>query len=779
MASEKFTLMKKRWVLRALPWLIIVIGLVLTWIQVSQIRQHEIQAGQDEFEIRASELVAGLERRMISHAQILRGVASLFAKNSEVTRDEFHRYYEGLQLSANFPGVQGVGYTKIIPVSEKMNHIAALREEGFDNYDIWPAGERNPYSAVIFVEPFSGRNQRALGFDMFLEPIRTKAAMQARDEGRVVISDKVTLVQETDQDVQAGVLMFTPVYRQDSPLGTVEQRRAAIRGWAYVSLRIKDLMQSYLKIEYADFSEKIAIQIYSGAEMNSAALMYESHPEIEVLPGSYKFVRKLSMYGTTWTVAVTPLPAYWSSERVDENPQMAMVIGIGLALLLALVAKVLIDSFMRVSGALQEITNANRNLVKQEELLRAIYDTSGVTILLIDVDGKIVYANQRTVEIFQYPLAELLGAEYYNFIAPDYRERFRKQFTTLLTGQVPSLTSERRYCRKNNAAEFWGRTTGRSFRDADGNISGIVVVIEDITELRKTEAAMRLASAVFDASSSGIIVTDAERHIISVNPAFTRITGYAPEDVLGHKPSEFFSGAQSEHFYREMWQAIDKTGYWEGELLNRRKNGQLFPEMLSISRVLDPGGAVINYVSMFMDITERRKAEEKIYHLAHHDYLTGLPNRALLVERATQALVLARRYQRQMAVIFIDLDRFKPINDEYGHDAGDTVLRAIAKRLQAIVRTSDTVCRQGGDEFVILLPEIHGRDGLKKLAQELLTAIQQPCEVGEHRLIVSASIGIALYPEHGDSVDTIIQSADTAMYRAKADTEKHICFARN
>ncbi|MBP1765170.1 MAG: diguanylate cyclase with sensor [Firmicutes bacterium] len=779
MASEKFTLMKKRWFLRALPWLIIVIGLVVTWLQVSQLRQHEIQAGQAEFEIRASELVAGLELRMISHAQIVRGVASLFNKSSEVTRDEFHGYSAGLQLSENYPGIQGIGYTKIIPASEKMDHVAALRAEGFANYDIWPAGERDPYSAVVFVEPFNWRNQRALGYDMFLEPIRTKAAMRARDEGRVAISDKVTLVQETERDVQAGVLMFMPVYRQGFDLGTVEQRRAAILGWTYLPLRIKDFMDSYLKMEYADLSTKIAIQIYSGSEMAPAALMYGSHPEKEVLAGSYQFVQKISVYGTTWTVAVVPLPGYWANERIDKNAQMVMIIGIFLALILALVAKIVINSFMRVEDALQETTRANRSLVKQEELLRAIYDTSGVAVQLIGVDGKIAYANQRTVEMFQYPLDELLGTEFFNFILPEYHGEVRKKFTALITGQVSSITSDRRYWRKNNTSEFWGRTTGRAFHDADGNINGIVVVIEDITELRKTEAAMRLASTVFDTSTSGILVTDADRRIISVNPALTRITGYAPEDVLGHRPREFFSGVQSEHSYQEMWQTIEQIGYWEGEFLNRRKNGQLFPAMLSISRVVDPSGVVVNYVGMFMDITERRKAEEKIYHLAHHDYLTGLPNRALLVERATQALVLARRYNRQMAIIFIDLDRFKPINDEYGHDVGDTVLRTIAERLQAIVRISDTVCRQGGDEFVILLPEITGRDGLEKLAQELLAAIRQPCEVGDHRLIVQASIGIAVYPDHGNSVDAIIQRADSAMYRAKADIEKHICFARN
>lgn len=296
--------------------------------------------------------------------------------------------------------------------------------------------------------------------------------------------------------------------------------------------------------------------------------------------------------------------------------------------------------------------------------------------------------------------------------------------------------------------------------------------------LEKQEAAARLANAVLSASPGGIVVTDAERKILSVNQAFTRITGYEAAEVFGKTPTLLSSGRQPALFYQNMWQTISDTGYWEGELVNRHKDGHLMPVLLSISRVLNEKGEVLNYVGMLMDITERRKAEERIRHLAHHDYLTDLPNRMLLMERATQALALARRYNRRMAIIFIDLDRFKPINDLYGHDAGDAVLRTVAQRLSSMMRQSDTVCRQGGDEFLILLPEFADFAGLAKIAEELWAVIQEPCEFENHLLTVSASIGVATYPENGDTVDAIIQSADSAMYRAKADGNKHVCFAK-
>ncbi|NCB60046.1 MAG: sensor domain-containing diguanylate cyclase, partial [Gammaproteobacteria bacterium] len=300
-----------------------------------------------------------------------------------------------------------------------------------------------------------------------------------------------------------------------------------------------------------------------------------------------------------------------------------------------------------------------------------------------------------------------------------------------------------------------------------------------LTERRKNEAAMQLASTVLDASPGGILVTDADKRIIAVNPAFTRLTGYSLEDILYQNPHILSSGQQDETFYQSMWASIQQHGRWEGELVNRRKDGQLLPELLSISQVSDKKGNVVNYVGMFLDITERWQAASRIQYLAHHDYLTGLPNRLALVEHATHALTLARRYKRRLAIFYIDLDRFKPINDLYGHNVGDIILKIVAQRLLSMVRESDTVCRQGGDEFVILLPEFTDVAHLERLAIKIREEIQAPCQISdiETPLIISASIGIATYPDNGDTVDAIIQSADSAMYSAKADKEKHICFA--
>jgi diguanylate cyclase (GGDEF)-like protein/PAS domain S-box-containing protein len=294
--------------------------------------------------------------------------------------------------------------------------------------------------------------------------------------------------------------------------------------------------------------------------------------------------------------------------------------------------------------------------------------------------------------------------------------------------------------------------------------------------LASSQAALRLAGTVMNASPLGIFVTDAQRQVVSVNPAFTRITGLHPGEVIGKQP-EWFLQTQQAVDLPSMWNDVEQQGNWAGELDCRRKDGSVYPQRLAMTRVTGENGQTENCVGLFQDITEQRKAEANIRRLAHHDYLTGLPNRALLVERATQELLAASRYGHKPVILFIDLDRFKPINDAHGHETGDEVLVEVARRLGSLLRETDLVCRQGGDEFVVLLPDHHTEEGLISLAQKLLDAIETPYTVKGRSLELSASIGIAIFPEHGDTVDKLIQNADAAMYQAKAQPGQKIWLA--
>lgn len=284
---------------------------------------------------------------------------------------------------------------------------------------------------------------------------------------------------------------------------------------------------------------------------------------------------------------------------------------------------------------------------------------------------------------------------------------------------------------------------------------------------RRAEEQLRLYATVFTSASEGMTITDAESRIVAVNPAFCSISGYSPEDVLGKTPAVLNSGRQGNEFYQKMWAELNLCGHWHGEIWNRRKDGGIYPEWLSIAAVYGKDGEVINYIGVFTDISEQKENEARIHHLAHHDVLTGLPNRLLLEDRVSQGILKSKRSNKPMALIFVDLDRFKNINDTLGHEVGDNLLVQAAQRGLSVLRDTDTLSRQGGDEFVVVLPELDHRQDAMHVTRKLLAALGTPYLLAGHELIVSASAGIALYPDDGQTVSELLRKADAAMYRAK------------
>ncbi len=300
-----------------------------------------------------------------------------------------------------------------------------------------------------------------------------------------------------------------------------------------------------------------------------------------------------------------------------------------------------------------------------------------------------------------------------------------------------------------------------------GSLRGVVTTIADITQRRDHEEQLRLAWTVFHNSVEAIIVTDAHEKILSVNRAFTEVTGYTEAEAIGETPRLLRSGHHDRSFYEAMWRDIDLLGFWQGEIHDRRKNGTFYPSSLSISAVRDKLGRVTHYVAVFSDITERKASEARIAFLAQHDPLTGLPNRALLHDRLDQTLAHAHRHGTRIALMFLDLDRFKTINDSLGHMMGDRLLQGVAQRLISCIRETDTVSRQGGDEFLIVLTDVEVPDDAARVAEKILDLLHPPFDIDGQQLGTSFSIGIALYPEDGDSVEVLMKNADTAMYHAK------------
>lgn len=435
-----------------------------------------------------------------------------------------------------------------------------------------------------------------------------------------------------------------------------------------------------------------------------------------------------------------------------------------------------VGGYMGSTVDINDRKQAEATVFEREALLRSIYDASSAAIFMVDRSGRIAHANNRMAEIFGKPLKQIVGNEYVNLIAPPERNLARKKIQGILTRGSPVVNVERVYWRPDGSL-FWGLLTGRPLLNSKGENCGLVGVISDITDRKEAEIGMALAARVFESCHEGIFITDAQKRIIQVNDAFTAITGYQAADAMGKTLGWLASKRHHETFFAGVDHSLDSTDHWEGEIWNRHSAGAIYPAWMAITRVTRPDGSVANYVAIFSDISERKKTEARMHHLAHYDYLTDLPNRALLIERMSLLLSTARRYGKHFAVLFADLDLFKQVNDEYGHNVGDALLIEVARRLKAVTRDSDTVSRQGGDEFVILVPELYEPVKLLELGEKLRSTIAQPYLIQGHRLTVAVSIGVAIYPRDGESVDEVMRSADSAMYRAKAAGHNKIRFA--
>lgn len=277
----------------------------------------------------------------------------------------------------------------------------------------------------------------------------------------------------------------------------------------------------------------------------------------------------------------------------------------------------------------------------------------------------------------------------------------------------------------------------------------------------------QISSQIYDSTHEGIMITDARGVLLDVNQAFCDITGYSREEAIGRTPKLLNSGKQPAEFYEKLWITLNNTGRWQGELWNKTKNGELFAERLSISALKDEHSEVINYVGIFSDITHEKQQQEKLKQMAHYDELTQLPNRTLFTDRFNQAIARSDRYKTLLAILFLDLDKFKPVNDELGHDVGDKLLIEVAERIKNILRKEDTVSRQGGDEFALLLGDINSIDEVKGMTRRIHQALSEPFKIDGHSITIGASSGVTLYPLDKSDLDTLIRHADEAMYLAK------------
>jgi diguanylate cyclase (GGDEF)-like protein len=622
-------------------WLIFSLSLFVTVIIWSIATKSAELHTQDLFKFEVSQTISSIEQRMKGYEHMLRGGLGLFKSSEQVNRLEFHNYVSNLQINKYWPGVQGIGYAVMLTPEEKDVFVNTIRLEGYDQFNVFPPGLRDQYSSILYLEPFTARNQRAFGYDMYSEKARHIAMDIARDNGDIAFSAKIKLVQEDGNDLQNGFLMYLPLYRNGAPIENTEQRQKALVGYIYSPFRIDDLINSII---LNDNKRQINFSIYDGDSEDADAIFYASKIIEDYLPSSdrnkfkpsFSLVKVIEFPGRTWTIQFYSTSVF-ESKSENNSANLVGFIGVVLSVLLLIVMLNIVSSYKKESQ-----TKANLEVLVDR--LKAGASAGIVGIWDWDVEKNIL--NWDSV------MYQLYGLDESEF---------------------------------DNLYEAW--------------ISRVHI--------------------------------DDRMHIDNeVNAALRNEREYCPEFRVLWPDN-------SVHYIK----AVSKTSF-------------------------NMEGKPIRMVGVNYDITDQKEIQMRLDKEASYDQLTQLPNRRLLNDILKQALASAERNKKNMAILFIDLDRFKHVNDVHGHQVGDWLLKEVSRRIQYCLRATDTVGRIGGDEFVVVLPDIF--DNATDVANKIREILQEPFVMTNCGIMkVSSSIGVAIYPKHAKSQSMLMECADKAMYEAK------------
>lgn len=399
---------------------------------------------------------------------------------------------------------------------------------------------------------------------------------------------------------------------------------------------------------------------------------------------------------------------------------------------------------------------------------------------LISACGDIItFANDAAANMIGFSPEELQGKDMLNYVAESDRDLMMDLFSRLRAGEISSVDIELTLMHHITASPVHVHLHSGMVQMIECD-EYIITTIKNITHKVLAEREMRMTQALFDSSAEAMLITDSDKKIIQVNPAFTDITGYEEEEILGHSLKTLGSGRHDNNFYESIWNELSQLSHWRGDIWNRKKDGELYVQRLTLSAIRDEGGGISNYVGVFSDATVEKMEEEAAVHRAYHDALTGLPNRMKLFNRLEEASERAIRNRENFGLIFIDLDDFKLVNDKYGHISGDRLLREVSDRLSRVVEEEDTLARLGGDEFIILCRPGEGEiiDHIKDLSKKVIDRLGTAFRVGDASIQIGCSIGIALYPEDTEDVGRLIELADQAMYASKRTGRNRYSFYR-
>ncbi|MBU0687973.1 MAG: CHASE domain-containing protein [Gammaproteobacteria bacterium] len=885
-------------------WLLLLLGLLGTGIAVYVAKTDVEREAYEHFEADSEEIRLRIEARLEAHKQVLLGGAAMFDASDDVSREEWRIYTRRVLIDEHFNGIQGLGFAQVIAPSQLRHHVAEVRRQGFPAYRVFPQGQRDSYTSILYLEPFRGRNLRAFGYDMYSEPVRRAAMMQARDDNLPALSGKVTLQQEIGQDVQAGTLMYVPVYRKGQPVETVAQRRSALYGWVYSPFRMDDLLNGVMQGRDGHETSHIHLQVHD-TNVGGDTLLYDNLQHMLMTEPLFTLQRGIDFNGRHWLLQFEHHKG--SVSGLDYGKAWGYLWG---GLLVSLLLFLLAYGFLNTRRHAARIA---ADLTRTLRLKDLSLDATATAVIITDRDARIEWVNHAFVNLSGYEVEECIGHMPQELLRSGSHDKafYEHMWQTILGGRVwhGELIN-----RRKDGSRFNEEMTITPVVDETGGISHFIAVKQDISQRKQDEAKLRELNLDFvsflEHTTDFVYFKDKDSRFRFCSQTLAKITGHASwRDMIGKHDREVFPPDTARVYveeetpvFREGKALLNRTDPYydeqgkQGWVLTNKwplfdTDGKTVIGIFGISRdvtpmveaqnalresesrfrtladsvpvmiwiagadkrcsyfnqvwlaftgrqleqelgdgwvedvheedrqrcldtytaafevrqpftmeyrlrrhdgeyrwIIDHGvpnhdaaGGFIGYIGSCLDISDRHEMEALIRQMAFYDVLTRLPNRRLLNDRLQQALAVSARSGRYGALMFLDLDNFKPLNDLHGHDMGDLLLTEVARRISACVRRTDTVARLGGDEFVVVLSELEGdrssaMQQARQVAEKIRTELAEPYRLqmqsasGKNKVVehfCTSSIGMLLFRDQATGADELLKQADTAMYRAK------------
>ena len=765
-AAKPRNLWSPRRISVAIPMLLALLALSIVFALTYQTEKSRIQMEFDNQASSIDRLLVEYANHVIDTTEVFR---DLYSASDDINRSEFAIFSKSiLQRHAE---IQAIEWLPRVTAEQLAGFEKAVQAEGYPDFKVkeadahghmQPVTPRAEYLPILFVEPMA-ENAKTFGLDSASQPISMASKQHALKTGKPSVTQSLTLAQRNDRE--PAILVSIPIFAKPSKQATgTSPELTGFISTVLLPARMIDLaMQGVLKQDMA--IQLIDLSAPAGQnQLYSQTVEHPLNPNYTLQPWQHAF----NFCDRHWQLSIIPEQNFVE----DHGSALLLLTVLGGVFFSSIFNFLLLVNSGRtanverlVAARTKALEVTEQTLRESETQLRTLIESQPECIKLLDKDGLLLDMNQAGLTLIGAEnLQQVKGLSTLELVLPQYRELYQDSIDRVFAGE--SLNLEFEICDLRGQL-CWMESHVVPMRDSEGQITALLGITRNITQRKRANDRLKLAARVFNEAHEGILITGPDANIIDVNPSFCDITGYSREEVIGKKPNFLKSGRQNPSFYGQMWQTLSVDRHWQGELWNRKKNGDLYVERLSISALCDEDEKTLYYVGLFSDITESKQQQQMLELMAHYDPLTRLPNRSLFADRLLQAIGHSRREKLILAVCLLDLDGFKPVNDQFGHEAGDLVLVEVAARIKNNLREDDTVSRYGGDEFALLITGLHSVEECTQTLTRIHLAIAQPYLIKNQAIYIGASSGISIFPLDDADADTLVRHADQAMYKAK------------